>query len=208
MERIRLIYSKGSELQFTGNLDMQKVWERSFRRAGLPLAYSQGFHPQPRIQQACPLPLGFLSSNDLIDIWLNGEESIEMIRSRLLPALQPGITIQEILLIPLQEKPLQTRIKAAVYRVQIEDEIWFTNLQQRIEAILSREGIQRERRGKSYNLRPLIENIKILQEKSPVLQMTLTTLPSATGRPEEVLDELGIPWQETIIERTGLILSQ
>jgi radical SAM-linked protein len=208
MERIRLVYSKGYELQFTGNLDMQKVWERSFRRANLPLAYSQGFHPQARIHQACPLPLGFLSSNDLIDIWLTTEDPIEKIQNSLQPALQPGITIQKASLIPLQEKPLQTLVKAATYQVQIDEEICISNLQARIDEMLSKKEIQRERRGKAHDLRPLIEKIDLLADNLSVLQMTLTALPSATGRPEEVIDELGIPWQETIIERTGLILTE
>ena len=59
MQRIRLTYSKGGELKYTGNLDMMKVWERTFRRARLRIAYSQGFNPQPKIHQALPLPLGF-----------------------------------------------------------------------------------------------------------------------------------------------------
>lgn len=50
MKRIRIHYAKTEGLRYTSNLDMQKVWERALRRAGLPLYYSQGFHPQPRIQ--------------------------------------------------------------------------------------------------------------------------------------------------------------
>jgi len=89
MQRIRLTYSKGGELKYTGNLDMMKVWERTFRRARLRIAYSQGFHPQPKIHQALPLPLGFTSENDLLDIWLTSEENIETILTRLNIALQP-----------------------------------------------------------------------------------------------------------------------
>ena len=58
MERLRITYSKTAALRYTSNLDMHKIWERALRRARLPLAYSQGFHPQPRLTQACPLPLG------------------------------------------------------------------------------------------------------------------------------------------------------
>ncbi|MBA4384294.1 MAG: hypothetical protein C0410_06130, partial [Anaerolinea sp.] len=54
MQRIRIHYFKGEDLQYIGNLDLHKVWERTFRRAQIKLAYSQGFHPQPRMHQACP----------------------------------------------------------------------------------------------------------------------------------------------------------
>ena len=50
-------------MRFTGHLDLHRAWERTFRRAHLPLAYTQGFHPQPRIQLAGALPLGFTVSS-------------------------------------------------------------------------------------------------------------------------------------------------
>lgn len=103
MQRIRIVYAKGRELMFTGNLDMQKVWERTFRRAGLELAYSQGFHPQPRIHQACPLPVGFTSQFELLDFWLNTNGTLQEIEAKLQPALQPGITILHMREVPLSE---------------------------------------------------------------------------------------------------------
>ena len=93
MIRVRLTYKKEASLKYTGHLDLHKVWERTFRRAQLPLAYSQGFHPQPRIQQACPLPLGFISQCEVIDFWLKEDLLIDEVRAALIPALQPGIEV-------------------------------------------------------------------------------------------------------------------
>jgi len=70
MQRIRVTYARTAPLRYTGHLDMQIVWERCLRRARLPLMYSQGFHPQPRINQACPLPLGMTSQMEVMDFWL------------------------------------------------------------------------------------------------------------------------------------------
>ncbi len=50
--RLRITFSKQGALRYTGHLDLHKIWERTARRAGLPLAYSQGFHPHPQIQLA------------------------------------------------------------------------------------------------------------------------------------------------------------
>ena len=57
--RVRLTFTKQGALRYTGHLDLHKILERSIRRAKLPLAYSQGYHPQPKINLAAALPLGF-----------------------------------------------------------------------------------------------------------------------------------------------------
>ena len=87
--------------------------------------------------------------------------------------------------------------------------------------VMGTETLPRERRGKSYDLRPLIEELHLGRwwlgtgaeaypgrHTGPVLHkifMRLTAREGATGRPEEVLDSLGIPFEETRIERTKLI---
>jgi radical SAM-linked protein len=208
MQRIRLVYSKGDELKFTGNLDMMKVWERTFRRAGLKIAYSQGFHPQPKIHQALPLPLGFTSQNDLLDFWLDSDENLGEISKKLERALQPGITVQEYQVVPAALKPLQTLVTSAEYLVRMETESIHADLTERIEKLLRQNECLRERRGKQYDLRPLIESLQIDKDDTSVLLMTLAARPGATGRPEEVLDALGIAMQDIEIMRTGMILSE
>ncbi len=70
--------------------------------------------------------------------------------------------------------------------------------------------LPRERRGKNYDLRPLIEELSLPPSPSPLplIFMRLKAQEGATGRPEEVLDALGIPFEETRIERTKLIFKQ
>ncbi len=208
MQRIRLVYSKGEELKFIGNLDMMKVWERTFRRSGLHIAYSQGFHPQPKIHQALPLPLGFTSENDLLDVWLVSEDDLSLIQERLEKALQPGITVQEYQVIPPKVKPLQTLVTSASYIVNIEPENVPADLRERIEYLLQQSECPRERRGKQYDLRPLIESLQVSGDDAGIVQMTLSARPSATGRPEEVLDSLNIPLQDVSIKRTELFLTE
>ena len=124
--RIQITFSKQGSLRYTGHLDLHKLWERAARRAELPLAYSQGFHPQPKMNIAAALPLGFSSRCEVLDM----------------------------------------RLK------------------------------------KEYDLRPLIEELYLVPEN--MIYMKLTAKEGATGRPEEVLDELGIAFEETRIERTCL----
>ncbi len=207
MQRIRILYSKGEELLYTGNLDVHKIWERIFRRAELSLAYSQGFHPQPRIHQACPLPLGFIGENEILDVWLDSDETLDQIRKKLENAQQPGLTIKSLESIPLSVPALQTLVKAADYLVVIEDHKYSNDLETSIQCFFQKDECIRQRRGKQYDLLPLVEKLTIIPGDPAYLKMRLTTLPGATGRPEEVLDELGIPPYSVPITRTNLILN-
>ena len=60
--RIRVTFAKTEPMRFTSHLDLFRAWERTFRRAGLPILFSQGYNPRPRMQLAAALPLGFTSS--------------------------------------------------------------------------------------------------------------------------------------------------
>lgn len=205
MQRVRLTYARGEDLLYVGNLDIHKIWERTFRRAEIHLAYSQGFHPQPRIHQACPLPLGFTSSNEILDFWLDSDESLNEIEVKLKKSIQPGITILNLINVPLNSSALQTLVRAARYRIQIDEPVSIANLKKVLDAFMSNKDCYRERRGKSYDLMPLIKDLKLVEAPNPVIEMTLVTLPGATGRPEEVLDELSIPITSVSIDRTELV---
>lgn len=205
MQRIRVLYSKGEELRYTGNLDMHKVWERTFRRAGFQLAYSQGFHPQPKIHQACPLPLGFISNYELLDFWLESDDDLGFIQERLNQSIQPGITILELNNVSLESKPLQTLVRSSVYSVLIENEEPSSAIADRVLALQQQEQCIRTRRGKEYDLLPLIESMSVSTTLPVQIDMALSARAGATGRPEEVLDALGIDLADTDVIRTGLL---
>lgn len=205
--RIRIKFAKTKAMRFTGNLDLHRAWERTFRRAGLPLAYSQGFNPRPRIQLASALPLGFTSQEEIADAWLEEDLPIEAIRAALDGALPPGLHLLEITEIDLRSPALQTEVGAAEFIVILLDPL--PNLEGRLEALLQKEDLIRQRRGKSYDLRPLILDMASMPPGKTDQQrifLRLAAREGATGRPEEVIDALGIPVYNTRVERTKLIL--
>lgn len=210
MIRVRISHSKIGALRYTGNLDMQKVWERAFRRAKLPLAYSQGFHPQPRINQACPLPLGFTSTVELLDVWLNDELPLEEIRSAVEAAIPGGLVIQSVETVELRAPALQTQVDTADYVVTLHQPADPLELQQKVSEILAAPALLRERRGKTYDLRPLIMAMRIIDPADHPIQilLTLTVREGATGRPEEVLLALGLEPLAVSVERTQLRLKE
>ena len=71
--RIRVTFSKTYHMRYTSHLDVHRTWERTLRRARLPLAYSQGFNPRPKINLAAALPLGFTSDCEIVEFWLDEE---------------------------------------------------------------------------------------------------------------------------------------
>lgn len=203
--RIRITFSKQGPLRYTGHLDLHKLWERAARRAELPLAYSQGFHPQPKMSLAAALPLGFSSTCEVLDMRLERDVELVSLRERLNGTLPPGIRVLSVEQAEERAPALQTQVAEAEYQIELREPVGPSELKRRIEAALVSTSIPRERRGKSYDLRPLILFIEAFDDK---ITMRLAAREGATGRPEEVLDVLGIAFEETRIERTRLIFKQ
>ncbi len=208
MVRYRIAYQKNEAIKYTSNLDLYRVWERTLRRAGLPVVYSQGFHPQPKINLACPLPLGMTSKVELVDIWLHETQNIDHLKQLLDHSIPPGIDIDTIEEISPEEPPIQTMIISSVYCVELSTGINTDDLKDKISTVLSSPQLIRIRRNKTYDLRPLIIEISISENDmhQPILQMHLTATEGKTGRPDEVLLELGIDPSDTLISRTRLIM--
>lgn len=206
--RVRITFSKTDALRYIGNLDLHALWERATRRAELPLAYTQGFHPQPKIYLASALPLGFSSCCEVVDLRFTQNVDIEDMPGVLQAVMPSGINILKAETVDEQAPALQTQVIAAEYEVTITtvsepSDLPRKSLMQRSEELLAESTLPRERRGKAYDLRPLIEQLTILPENK--IFMRLTARQAATGRPEEVLDALGIAPENSQIERISLI---
>jgi radical SAM-linked protein len=201
--RIRITFVKQGALRYTGHLDLHKLWERAARRAELPLAYSQGFHPQPKMNMAAALPLGFSSRCEVMDMKLEHDISLDDLPTRLNRTLPSGLRVVGVQEVDERAPALQTQVELAEYEVTLTA-LWDrSDLERRIDSVLELRSLPRERRGKKYDLRPLIEELRLPADGKIV--MRLRAREGATGRPEEVLDVLGIAFEETRIERTRLV---
>ena len=206
--RIRITFAKTESMRYTGHLDLHKSWERTIRRAGLPLAYSQGYNPRPRINLASALPLGFTSQAEVVDIWLEEEINLTKISSLLDTASPPGFSILDLQEIDAGEPSLQSQLLAAEYTVTLLDCV--PDLNSVVEDIINAKTLIRVRKkNKEYDLRPLIESIQISAQAEEVQQISLrlTAREGATGRPDEVLLALGGKPEMALIHRTRLIFS-
>ena len=209
--RIRITFAKDGALRYVGHLDLHKMWERVTRRAGLSLAYSQGFHPSPKIQLAAALPLGFASRCELVDLWVEGETDLSRLPGDLQEAVPPGLRILNVAEVEEKSPPLQTQILSAEFEAVLSGDKNSSDLDKKLSTVLHADSLPRERRGKAYDLRPLIEELKLIDPDAdghPRLFMRLSAREGATGRPEEVLDALGLPLDGIHTERTRLIFKE
>lgn len=208
--RARITFTKQGPLRYIGHLDLHRLWERAMRRADLPITYSQGFHPQPKISLAAALPLGFSSRGEVLDVRLNEEIPLDEIINRLRESLPPDIAIVNVTGVDEREPALQTQVLSAAYDVHLTEAIDGSELKRRVEEIMISESILRDRRGKSYDLRPLIEMMSVITDANGKvwLKMTLAAREGATGRPEEVLSALKIEPDTARVERTRLIFQE
>jgi len=206
--RIRLSYTKGPSLRFTGHLDLQRLWERLLRRSGLPIRYSQGYNPRARLNLASALPLGVISEAEMLDFWMDEPLPTETVRQHLAENAPPGLNILKVTSISLKEKALQEQMSASEYRVSFFDPQPEDALTEKVAALLAAEQLPRVRRKKSYDLRPLILDLQVTRSDTGEIElwMRLNAEPGATGRPDEVLEELGFANTDYLACRTGLIL--
>jgi len=228
VQRLRMIFAKGEAIKYISHLDLARTWERAFRRADLPLVYSQGFNPHPRFALGAALSVGLTSNGEVLDLWLSPPLSPQACLERLSTQLPPGLSILRAWEVDLALPSLQSCMRWAEYRVTLCSGQVQAEIEQRIARFLAAESLPRQRLHKDkvrmYDLRPLVARLALASEPfaeirfpanhgfaaengflTGVLEMRLATSSEATARVDEVLAELGLQDAVCAIERTQLI---
>jgi radical SAM-linked protein len=213
VQRMRVTFATDDTVKYVGHLDMARAWERAIRRARLPLAYSQGFNPQARMHFAAALPVGFTGQAELIDVFLDAEVAPAGFLARLAPALPAGIRLTGAEPVSRELPSLQAAISAARYRVELETTESDETFASRLAAFMARAETWRERRrGKEvarYDLRPLVQSLTYTGpcELGQSFDTVMRAEPGATGRPDELLAELGYESALRRVVRLELMLA-
>ncbi len=214
IQRLRITFRKGSPVRWIGHLDVARFWERALRRADLPILYTQGFNPQPRIQFASALPVGFTGRAEVMDVWFSPPQDPEEVKRRLQAQCPPGFEVLDVVEVPLDAPSLPSQVEEAEYEVALEKAFLPPDWREQLDRFLAAREVWREKQRKKkrvrYNLRPLILDLKITGEDDEwvYVYMRVRSAPAATGRPDEVLAALG--WEDVPrrIERTRLIFAE
>ncbi|MBN1248956.1 MAG: DUF2344 domain-containing protein [Anaerolineae bacterium] len=211
--RHQITFATARTLAYVSVLELGTIWERTMRRAHIPLKYSQGYNPRPRMHFAAPLPVGCGSEADLLDVSLEEPLTSEAVRDMLVGVTPPDLSVVDVVAVDEQAPSLSDRLQEAQYRVWLQGleagtlETAVATLLEATSLPLPKRG--RRHRGKTYDLRSLILALA-LDPETPApwvgLHMRLNARPGATGRPDEVLKALGFADNPRRCIRTALIL--
>ncbi len=189
-ERTRLVvtFAKEGLLRFLGHLELANAFQRVLRRAGIPVAMSQGFHPQPKLSFATPLPTGMESRNELADVLVVGSISCEDFVRRFNASAPEGLRVIQAEERPLTGPSLMARTLAGEYEIAgpvIE------NLEGKVRGILERNVIEVTRKSKNgpkvVNIRPFIEELSVdARDGGSVVTARLSDRPGKKGNPGEI----------------------
>ena len=170
MQRLRVRFGRGEEVKFIAHLDIMRFWERAFRRAEIPLAYSQGFTLHPRISLAAPLPVGVTSEFELMDVWLKQWMPPKSFLMKVAQQLPRGFEIFDVLEVGLHLPSLQSAVTFAEYHVGIKTEKKEREIQDSLDSLLQAKQLPWQHyRGKEvhrYDLRALIDNLWLISYHS------------------------------------------
>jgi radical SAM-linked protein len=117
VQRIRIKYAKRGPLRFTSHRDFARAFERALRRAGVPIAFSQGFTPHPKISYASAAPTGVASEAEYLEIGLRAPVDPRELRDALDAALSPGLDVLDAVV--ATGGSLADRIEASHWRIEL-----------------------------------------------------------------------------------------
>lgn len=161
----RLLFEKTGNSVWISHLDLMRVFQRSFKRAGLPLTHTQGFNPRPSVSIALPLSVGIESRCELLDFDLDGEKiSCEEIKERLNKALVSGIKVLEVYEECRKIKHLA--LLDCVLRLEYDNRIP-ENTVSALQELFGRDEVIVTKKGKNgvteQNIRSMIRRMEITQ---------------------------------------------
>jgi radical SAM-linked protein len=187
--RVRIRFTKQDDLRWISHRDLIRLWERLFRRAGVSLSMTEGFHPKPRMNFPSALAVGIAGTDEMLEVDLAADYSADSLRSIIAPELPPGMTLGEIEVLPAPDRKAQA--KSVTFEVAIPTGRR-ESLARRIEEVLQSESLPIEREGRKtpLDLRPLIGELSVTADG--VLQMRLIVDREGSARPREVLESLGV----------------
>ena len=212
VQRFRVWFRKGERVRYISHLDVLRAWERAIRRAGLPLSYSQGFTPHPKIAFASPLPLGFLSEAEVMDISLDERVEADEFRARLAPESTEDLAVLNVEEIAISAPPPQAALLWADYNADVP-ELGVDEARGAAREFLLRAEFEwtdeRKEKVRTYDLRRAVASLDAQPlDGGTRLTMRLQADKEMTARPEQVLAAVFPGFEATVYRRTGLVIDE
>jgi radical SAM-linked protein len=190
--RVRIRFSKLGKVRFVGHRDVARLWERTLRKGSVPVAYSEGFSPRPRLSFGLALPLGAESYAEYLDVELASDHDPAELEQRLAGLLPPGFAVHAVRVIDRADASLQEDVVACSWEFTLPT-IDLPSGAAMVERMLGAPELplERARKGEKRvdDLRPAIESLSVRPDPDTgetVLEARLATRPRGM-RPSELL---------------------
>lgn len=189
----RVYFDKFGEMKFISHLDLLRFFDRLLKKSQIPVKYSQGFHPRPKMSFGSPISLGTEAYNELMDFELEIPMSNEEVFDRLNSSNVVGFRVNKVEDV-IGKASIMEEYTIMVYEIESEEEI-ITKL----ETLLNQEEIVevKEKKGK-VTTRNLKERIKSFRREGNTIEMEIINT-----SPNSYLDLAGIEQQDVKIKRLG-----
>jgi len=198
--KVRIRFSKLGKVRFTSHRDVARIWERALRRAAVPVAYTEGFSPHPKLSFGLALSTGHESLGEYLDVDIAGDTAdpvaVEDLPARLDPGLPIGLDVQAAAEIAPGTPSLQQAVTSCTWHIEVtglDGDRDAAELSDRVARCLDADSlvVTRERKGQKVtdDLRPAILSL-VADPDRPVLSAELATQPRGV-RPSELVALLG-----------------
>ena len=187
----RIQFVKEGYARFLSHLDVVRNFHRACRRRQIPLMYSQGFNPHPKMSFGPPLSLGYTSSAEFVDLEIDSAYKRNL-QDDLNPALPEGLRIIRVQKVENPGDSLVSLINAFLYEVDLGDRnVDAENFDKALDALLKAESIEVSRKVKgkfkTVDIRPYIESIS---RRGKTLQIKTRSIENRTVRVGEIIEQL------------------
>ncbi|BCJ36746.1 radical SAM protein [Actinocatenispora thailandica] len=172
MQKIRIRYAKRGRLAFTSHRDFARALERAMRRAAVPIAYSSGFSPHPKISYASAAPTGVASEAEYFEVGLQAPVDPEWLRGSLDAALPPGLDILEA--VEARTSDFADRLSGSHWVLRLPG-VPDSTAEAAVAAFLAADEVPVERTTKSGR--------RTMDARSPVVRLAVTQRVPAVGEP-------------------------
>ncbi len=201
MPKYLLLFEKTETVRWLGHLDILRAFERAIRRAGLPIAFSQGFNPRERLAFASALSTGITGKAEPALLELTESMVPEQVQTRLNEALPPGIRIRDCVEIAEADaRDLLSRFDRAEYEVACacSPDLTMDRAQSALDSLLAQPQIcvtrEREGRTRTADIRPFLFALSLLPERAEATRLTLRMVVAlgegGIARPSEIVASL------------------
>ena len=189
--KIRIKYVKSGVLKYIGHLDLMRFFQKAFKRAGVDVAYSQGFSPHQLMSFAAPLALGVTSEGEYFDAEFNSLESSEELVRRLNEQMVDGVYVKDVILLPEKAKKAMSIVAASDYLISFNNEDIKDAVLDKVPYLLKKETIEVFRKTKkNEKVEDIKKGIYKLELNGDKIYMFLATGSEYNLKPESVIEAL------------------